>query len=336
MKKDDRQLVFQNGLHLCATIFSLLILMVVNGEAADPSANYPSRPIELVVHLGPGSNSDMFARMVTDIIQKEKVFSQPMVVVNKPGSGGAVSLAYTFERKGNPHLVLSVTLTTFICTPLLEKLPYNYKSFVPIANLVSEGGVLVVKGDSPFKTIDDLIVEAKKRPKELLQGGGSLTSNEALMGQSMQKAKGVKWNFISFAGGGSEALLNLLGGNVHFAYTDPSVVLDYVRAGKLRVLLAGAPVRYPQFKDAPTCKEAGLGEPFMAYRGFVGPPNMPDYAVKKLEAAFKKVIEHSQFKKFIGDMSLPTWMSPNEFSKFLDNENNRWKELLTDLNLVKK
>jgi tripartite-type tricarboxylate transporter receptor subunit TctC len=78
---------------------------------------------------------------------------------------------------------------------------------------------------------------------------------------------------------------------VHFVFSGPANSFDHVRAGKLRILLAGAPNRYPQFKNVPTIKEAGLGEPLVAYRGIVGPPNMPDYAVKKIEMVFKKVVD---------------------------------------------
>jgi tripartite-type tricarboxylate transporter receptor subunit TctC len=81
-----------------------------------------------------------------------------------------------------------------------------------------------------------------------------------------------------------------LGGNVHFSFVSPHQALDHVHTGKLRVFLACAPNRYPEFKDIPTIKEAGLGDPIVTYRGIVSPPNMPDYAAKKLEAALKKVM----------------------------------------------
>ncbi|MDI6755214.1 MAG: tripartite tricarboxylate transporter substrate binding protein [Thermodesulfobacteriota bacterium] len=337
MKRDDRQLRNQGGLLVCVAIFSLLLLMAVDGKAADPSADYPSRPIDYVCHTSPGGSMDVLGRLVANIIQKEKILSQPMVVLNKPGSGGAVALGYVLERKGNPHLVLGVTSSTFHCTPLLEKLPYNYKSFVPIANLISEGSVLAVRSDSPFKTMDDIIAEARKRPKELTQGGGSFTSNESMMGLSIQKAKGVKWNFLSFAGGEPEYVINVLNGNVHFILANPAPLTDHVRAGKLRVILAAAPTRYPQFKDAPTMTEAGMGEPILTYRGLVGPPNMPDYAVKKLEVAFRKVMDNDQFKKYMEDNGmLPTWMSPDEFSKFNDKASGQFQLLLSELNLLKK
>jgi putative tricarboxylic transport membrane protein len=336
MRRDFRQLRTPGGLLLCVSIFLMLLLMTIDSKAADSAVDYPARPIVYVNHSSPGGNNDVFCRLVSDIIQKEKILSQPLIAFSKPGSAGAAAMGYLFEKKGNPYAILNIMSVVFICTTLLEKLPYDMKSFTPIANLSTEGSVLVVRSDSPFKTADDIIAEAKKRPKELIQGGASITSSETMMGRSIQKVKGVQWSFISFADG-PQALVNVLAGNVHFTFIGPSVVIDHVRAGKLRVLLSCAPNRFAQFKDVPTSKEAGMGEPIVSYRGIVGPPNMPDYAVKKLEVALKKVVDSGRFKKYMEDGAMQlAWMSSNEYGKLLEKLNDQWKELLKDVDLLKK
>jgi tripartite-type tricarboxylate transporter receptor subunit TctC len=325
------------GLLLYVSIFMMLLLIAADGKAVDPSADYPTRPIECVIPGPAGTTNDILGRMISDIIRREKILSQPLVILNKPGSGGAVAMGYTFERKSNPHVILTVASSSFICTPLIEKFPYNLSSFTFIANLVVDGSVLVVRSDSPFKTIDDLIAEARKRPNELIQGGGAFTSDASLMGRSMQKAKGVRWNHVSFIGGGTESIPNVLAGNVHFALPSPNLALDYVRAGKLRVLVVAAPKRFPEYKDAPTMEEAGMGESLLQYRGYVAPPNMPGYAVKKLEAALKKVMENDRFKKYMGDVMVqPFWLSPQEYGKLIEKETDKWRELLSELDLLKK
>jgi putative tricarboxylic transport membrane protein len=259
-----------------------------------------------------------------------------MVITNKQGSGGAVAYGYVFERKANPYVFLAVTSFAFLGTPLREKLPYNYKNFSPICNFIANGSVLVVKADSPYKTVDDLIADARKRPKKLSQAGASFVSNETMMGKSIQRVKGVEWNFLSFPGE-AEATLAVLGGNADFQFSNPSAVIEHVKAGKLRVLLAGAPSRYAGFPNVPAIKEAGCGDPMIAYRGFAGPPDMPDYAVKKLEGAFKKVFETPQFKKYMDDtMQQPFWLSSMEYGKFLDEENERIRNGLDGLGLLKK
>ena len=146
----------------------------------------------------------------------------------------------------------------------------------------------------------------------------------------------MQWNFISFKNE-AEALINVLSGNVHFAVTSPAVVVDHVRAGKVRILLTIAPARYPEFKDAPTTEEAGVGEPIVSHQGILGPPDMPDYAVKKLEGAFKKVVESQLFKKFSEDALFQiAWRPAAEFKKLVDKENNQCKAMLSELGLSKK
>jgi len=335
-KKNDKPLMSQRVFLLCVASFSLLVLMVEDSKSADSAAGYPSKPIEYAVHSSPGGNSDRFSRLVSDIVKQEKILSQPLVVLNKPGAGGGAVMGYVFERRGNPYLIMNVPLGNFIGTTLRENVPYSIKSFTPIVNMAIDGSVLVVKSDSPFKTIDDLIAEAKKRPKELIQGGSSFTSSRTLTGKSIQKLKGVQWNFISFKTE-AEALINVLSGNVHFAITSPGVVLDHMRAGRLRGLLVDAPERYSQFRDTPTIKEAGMGEPLVIHHGILGSPNMPDYAVKKLEAAFRKVIDSDRFKKFREDEVLqPGWISTAEYTRLLNEEAHRLKTLLRELNLLKK
>jgi len=325
----------KNGLMGLSAIF-LLLFLAVTANGANPADDYPNKPIEYATHVPPGGSMDVVGRMMQKIIMEEKILSQPLVIVNKQGSGGAVSYGYVFERKGNPYIVLAVTSNSFLGTPLREKLPYNFKSFTPICNFISDGSVLVVKADSPYKTIDDLVADARKRPKKLNQAGASFTSNENMMGKSIQKVKGVQWDFISFPSD-PEATLAVLGGNADFQFGNPSSIIEHVKAGKLRVLLSGAPARYLAFKDVPTIQEAGLGVSITTCRGFVGPPEMPEYAAKKLEAAFKKVFESAPFKKFMDEtLQQPFWLSSTEYGKFLQEESDRTKVWLDELGLLKK
>jgi putative tricarboxylic transport membrane protein len=336
MRRDVSKLKIPGGLLLCVSIFLMLSLIAVESNAADPSAAYPSRPIEYVVHSSPGANNDVLGRLYSHIIQNEKILNQPMVVVNKAGGGGAFAMGYVYERKGNPHIVLNISSGAYIITTLLEKLPFTISSFTPIANMAVDGGVLAVRTNSPFKTLDDLIAEAKKRPRELSMGLASALGTHSLSARRIQELKGVKWNTISFKTY-AEAILNLLAGNLDLTFTDPEDVLEQVRAGKLRVLVANAPARYPEYKDAPTFEEAGLGEPILIYRGVVGPPDMPDYAVKTMESVFKQVIDSDRFKKYLRDgMKQPAWMSSGEYGKFLYKLNDQWKQMLTEYGLMKK
>jgi len=318
--------------------FSIVLLLFLAGttNGAGPADNYPDKPIEYVTHVPPGGSMDVVGRMINKVLMDQKILSQPLVIVNKRGSGGAVSYGYVFQKKANPYVVLAVTSNSFLGTPLREDLPYNYASFTPICNIIADGSVLLVKSDSPFKTVDDIVEEARKRPRALNQGGASFTSNENMMGRSIQKVKGVQWDFISFPGD-VEATLALLGGHVDFIFANPSGIIEHVKAGKLRVLLSGAPSRYPVFPDVPTIQEAGLGVPIATNRGFVGPPDMPEYARKKLEDAFKKVFESKDFQEYLDNtQQLPFWLAGKDYAKFLQEESDRTKGWLGELGMLKK
>jgi tripartite-type tricarboxylate transporter receptor subunit TctC len=243
-------------------------------------------------------------------------------------------MGYVFVKKGNPHVILNVPTTNFIGTTLTQNVPYNIKSFTPIVNMAEQGSVLAVRKDSPFKTAKDLIAEAKKRPKQLIQGGTAISGQHSLMGRVMQKRMGVQWNFISFKTH-PEALLNVLSGNVHFAFVNSMHVLDHVRAGKLAVILTCTNERDPRFPDVPTIKEAGMGDPVMAHRGVIGPPDMPDYAVKKLTVAFKTLLNNDRYQKFSEDMET-AWMTSVEYGKYLAKEHDQLEELYGELKLLKK
>lgn len=313
-----------------------LLFLTVSSNSVYSADKYPNRPIEFVTHQPPGGSYTQIARLMNKIMEEGKIIDQPLVVVNKTGGGAAKAIGYVFEKKGNPHVTLAVGSNSFLATPLREDVPYTYKSFTPICNLIADGSVLVVRSDSPFKTIDDLIAEARKRPKQLNQSGSSFVSNESLMGKSIQKVKGVQWDYISFKGDG-EATLAVLGGHADFQFVNPSDIVQHVKAGKLRVLLTGAPHRYEEFKDVPTIKEAGLGDPIILYRGIAGPPDMPDYTVKKLQDVFKKVSENPQFKKHLDTALMqPFYLSSKDYSKFLDEEYVRFKGWLGELGLLKK
>jgi putative tricarboxylic transport membrane protein len=322
----------------CLSVLQVIVLLLVftpAANSADPAASFPSKPIEYVTHSAPGGPQNLIGHLIVEIVQQEKILPQPMVFKLVPGSGMAKAFSYLFERKGDAHILAGLPSFLAMATPLRVKVPYTYKDFTPIANVCTDGSVLVVSTKSKYKNMEDLIAEARKRPNQLSQGGSSITSNEAWMGKTMQKIKGVQWKFVSFKAE-MEAASNVLGGNVDFAFLNATSVIEHVRAGNLKVILAGTKERYKAFPDAPTILEAGLGEPDMTYRGFIGPPNMPSYAVKTLEAAAKKILKSPRFQKHL-EMSMmqEEWMDTREYAKFLDKDFESVKKKLTEAGMLK-
>ena len=237
-------------------------IMAISMGFAWSQAFTPSKQVEAVVHTGPGGGSDLLARAIAEMLQKEKLVPQRLQVVNKPGGGPAVAMSYLAEKKGETHTIgffTGVWVTNPLTTPEAN---ITVKDLTPIVRLVLEPAVIAVKADSPYKNINDFIDAAKKNPKKLAQSGGTVTSRDNLMRLLLQKATGAQWNFISFPSGG-ERLSNLLGGHVQMMVIEPQEAGEQIRAGNLRVIAQLTEKRLASLANVPTIKEQGIDIPLI-------------------------------------------------------------------------
>ena len=264
----------------------------------------PTKTVDIIVHTGPGGGSDVLARSIVTMIEKEKLVPVRMQVINKPGGNGAVAAAAIAEKKDDPHtigLVTSVWIANALTTSEAKITVHDLK---PIAQLMLEPAVFAVRADSPYKSLKDFVDAARAKPGTLKQSGGSVTSRDNIVRQQLQHATGAKWTFVSFPGGG-ERLAALLGGHVDIMVIEPQEAGEQVRAGKLRVLAQLSEKRLPGYPDAPTLKEAGFDvKPTPQIRGVVAPPAIPDEAAKYWEGVFDKLHQTPTWKKYIADNQL--------------------------------
>jgi len=291
----------------------------------------PTRTIEFVVHGGPGSGNDVFARTLSTIIDQEKLSPVRMQVVNKPGGGSTTAAAYVVSKKGDPHVIACFT-NIWLIDPLLQEAASNKpQDMSPIARLVVEPALVVVRADSPFKSLGDFIEAAKQKPGALKMSGGSIGSRENVVRQLLMKTTGVRWAFISFPSGG-ERIAALLGGHVDMMIVDPSEAGEQVRAGKLRPIAQVSDRRLPGFQDVPTIREAGFeitNVPQM--RGVIGAPNMPAAAIAFYEDMFLKVTKTPAWQKFIHDSELDgEFVKAAEFKAFLGQFEGTLREILKE------
>ena len=261
----------------------------------------PTRPIEFVVHTGPGGGNDLLARAIATIVEKEKLLPVRMQVVNKPGGGGITAMSYMAERKGEPQTIALFANTWFIGPMMSKEARVTMNELTPIVRLVTEPGVIVVKSDSPYKTLKDFIEEARKRPGELKQSGGSIGSRDNIVRNMLMKNTATNWAYISFPGGG-ERIAALLGGHVQLMIMDPQEAGDRLRDGTLRLIAQVAEKRLAAFPDVPTIQEYGYKIPnYVTLRGVVGPPAMPAEALKFWEGFFSRVVKTESWKKYLHD-----------------------------------
>jgi putative tricarboxylic transport membrane protein len=272
----------------------------------------PTKPLDLIVHTGPGGGSDVLARAMVTMMEKEKLVPVRINVLNKPGGNGAVAAAALSEKRGDPN-TLGLITSVWIAGPLTSaEAKITVNDLKPIAQLMLEPAVFAVRADSPFRTLKDFIEAAKARPGALKQSGGSVTSRDNIVRLSLQHATGAKWAFVSFPGGG-ERLAALLGGHVDIMVIEPQEAGEQVRAGKLRVLAQLAEKRLPGYPDAPTLKEAGFDvRPTPQIRGVVAPPAMPADAAKYWEGTFARLRETPSWKKYIADNQLEEHFATGE------------------------
>src|SRR5256885_6228377 len=181
----------------------------------------PARAVDLVVHTGPGGGSDVLARAIAVMVEKEKLLPVRLQVINKPGGNAAVAAAHLAEKKGDPN-TLGLFTGVWLQTPLVSaEAKVTLRDLTPIARLVLEPAVIAVKSDAPYKTLAEFIDAAKKSPGQLKQSGGSNTSRDNVVRQLLQKSTGARWAYISFPGGG-ERIAALLGGHVNIMVIEPA------------------------------------------------------------------------------------------------------------------
>ena len=291
----------------------------------------PTKPIEFVVHTGPGGGNDVLARRIALITEQEKLSPVRLQVVNKPGGGGVTAMSYVAEKKGEPNMIAAMA-NTWVTTPMTRaEAKVSWKDVTPIVLLVTEPALVAVKADSPYKTLKDVMDAARKNPGKLKQSGGSPMSRDGVVRAMLQKAAGVQWAYISFPGGG-ERIAALLGGHVDFMIVEPQEAGEHLRNGNLRIIAQIADKRLPAYANVPTIPEAGFNVPnYATFRGIVGPPGMPREAVAYYEEFFGRLVKTAGWKKYLEENYFnDAFQNSAGFSKFIDNCADQVRPILKD------
>ena len=318
------------------SVLFLVVLFVAFGAGNALGAGpYPTKPITLIVHAGAGGGSDIFSRTLSAAFEKDKLLPQPIVVENKPGGSGAIAFAYVAGKKKDPYYLLTA-VTSFMTTPLMGLTPVGLKDFTPIANFAFDEYMLMVNPKSKYKSVKDIIADAKANPKKITVGGTQLGSSDSVCAYLIEKAAGVQFNFIVFNGGG-EVNAALLGGHIDIAVSNPGEALELSKAGKVKLLGVFSDKRLHGAPDVPTLKEQGVNVTYVQNRGLVAPADIPADARKVLEEAFAKYMKTDIFKKYLEDNMLSAaWMDGVTFGKWLEGENTKYAVIVKDMGLMKK
>ncbi|MDI7258884.1 MAG: tripartite tricarboxylate transporter substrate binding protein [Thermodesulfobacteriota bacterium] len=298
--------------------FVTLIFMVIVAVALVPEARaaYPEKPIEIVVHSAPGGGSDLFARVVALILEKEGIVKQKMNVVNRTGGAAAVAVNYLASKKGDPYVIMNVT-TSPISALLRGTTQIKFEDITLLAMLVEDVNLVFTRYDSPFKDMKSFIAEAKKFPDKFNVAVGTAGGTEHVSSYRVAKAAGIKYNITTFKGGG-EAAVALLGGHVDISFGNINEQMGQIEAKKVRPLAVMTGKRIPYLPDVPTLKEIGIDVEFSQVRGFWAPQDFPSYAVKFWEDAFEKLSKTKGFRDQVNaTQGVLDFRKHEEFRKYL-------------------
>jgi len=295
----------------------------------------PDKPIEFVVQAAAGGGSDIFARSMAKVLADEKIVTVPINVVNKPGGSGAVAYSYLNQKKGDPHIIATAT-GSYITTPVVGHSPVSYKNFTNLAVLCVEDYVGVVRADSSYKSLKDLIAAAKQKPNSIRVGGTGPAGSDAIIRHRLEKAADVKLNYIVFQSGG-QVNAALLGGSVDFASPNPSEATQLVKAKRLRPLAMFSSERLDNWKDVPTAKEQGVNVTLDQFRGVVAAGGITKDQALFWQNAMVKLFQSPGFKKYLEDNGLrPLLHAGGDAEKYLAEQTAFYTEVLGELGMVKK
>jgi putative tricarboxylic transport membrane protein len=298
-------------------------------------ASFPDKPIEFTVPFAAGGGSDIMARTIAAIIEKEKILPQPLVVVNRPGASGVLGYMHVGQKTGDPYALTTAT-NSFIIQPLLGKMKLDYRDYTLVGGLALDEFVLVVPANSPHRTVRDLIEAARRAPKNVKIGGTSAPSIDTIITHLLEKATGVQFNFIAFKSGG-EVMTNLLGSHIDVASANPGEALTQIQAKKARVLAAASSKRLASLADAPTLRESGIDVVVTQWRGVVAAKGLPKEAESVLVSAFKRLSDSKMWQeKYLAENNLtPYYLAPEEFRRYLEADAQSTRQILREMNLIK-
>ncbi|MHB0885760.1 MAG: tripartite tricarboxylate transporter substrate binding protein [Bacillota bacterium] len=314
----------------------LLTLVVTSGCGNLSLGGYPKKAVEFVVPFGAGGGSDILGRSIASVFEAEQIFKKPLTVVNKAGGSGAVGYAFIAEKKGDPYYLGTVS-SSFWTTPLINKSDLNYTKFTMVAGLAYDGYVLLVKKDSKLKEPKDMVAALKAKAKSVSIGGTGMTSDDRVVTYLWEKEAGILFNYVPFNSGG-EVMTNLLGGHIDAAWANPGEALGQIQSGDAVPIAVASPNRFAGLKDVPTMKELGFNTvSFLQLRGVLAPAEIPDSALKALEAGFKKMSESPKWTKDYVEknMIVGTFMDSKTFTEAVAKQNELYKAALTELGVIK-
>jgi tripartite-type tricarboxylate transporter receptor subunit TctC len=304
-------------------VATLGLPMVGLVHAQDTS--FPTGPITLVVPNPPGGASDINARILAE--PWSAALKQPVVVVNRPGMGGAIGAAQVTKAKPDGYTIL-MALSSVVVAPEAEKISgrkplYEVEQLEPLALISSDPMVMLVRADSPWRTLGDLVKAARDKPGAINFSSSGNFGPIHLSVEMLAHQAGIKFTQVPFNGGGP-SLLALLGGQVEMTTAAPAVAMAQIQSGKVRPLATSGSKRLPMLPDVPTYREAGFDAEYSIWAGLYAPAGTPKPVIAALRETLQRAARSPSFVSGMQKQSIIfDYRDAPEFARFADEDRAR-------------
>ena len=313
-----------------------VLLTVVAAGPAWAQEPYPTRPISIVVAFPPGGVADNTARPVAAVL--ERILKQPVTVLNKAGAAGAVGYQAAATSKPDGYTLL-MALVSVSVLPEVDKLfgrPQNYtrEQLTGIARINADPSMLVVRADAPWKTLKDLVEDAKKRPGEIVFTSSGLYGAAHIPMEMFIKAAGIKMRHLPTTGGGP--MMNaILGGHAQLVMTPLSLAAQHVKAGKLRLLAHSGAAPVAAYPEVPSFKSQGYDVEYTAWAGLVAPKDTPPPVIKILRDATRQAVKEPEVINSHAKLETPiAYMDADEFNAWWARDAAKLAEVVRQIGKV--
>ena len=307
-------------------------LLVALTTMAAAQADYPNRPVRLIIPFPPGGSNDVVGRMIGDQLGKQ--LGKQVIVDNRAGAGGVIGTELASHAPADGYTILVISLAHAV-NPWLYKLPYDpIKAFAPIGVMGSGPNVVVVHPSLPVHSVKELVALAKQKPGDLQYASAGVGSFQHLGAELFKLTAGVDILHIPFKGGGP-AMTDVMGGHTKVLFSSLVQTTPHIKSGKLRALAVGGTERSAVLPDLPTVAEAGVsGYASENWWGIVAPAGTPAPIIEKLHQALTHAQDNPAAKKYFDtEGAAIVKMSTAAFGQFMVSEMDKWQRVVKEGNI---